>query len=39
MAMNIKLKETKKRFVFGNVDVVKVNEDFYKNKYLKPFIL
>ncbi|WP_232734663.1 carboxypeptidase-like regulatory domain-containing protein [Polaribacter sp. ALD11] len=30
MAMNIKLKEDKKRFVFGDVEVGKGNEDFYK---------
>ena len=30
MAMNIKLKEDKKRFVFGDVEAGKGNEDFYK---------
>ena len=30
MAMNIKLKEDKKRFVFGDVEVGKGNKDFYK---------
>ena len=30
MAMNIKLKEDKKRFVFGDVEVGKGNDDFYK---------
>ena len=30
MAMNIKLKEDKKRFLFGDVEVGKGNEDFYK---------
>ncbi|MEN8836436.1 MAG: carboxypeptidase-like regulatory domain-containing protein [Polaribacter sp.] len=30
MAMNIKLKEDKKRFVFGDVETGKGNEDFYK---------
>jgi hypothetical protein len=30
MAMNIKLKEDKKRFVFGDVEAGKGNKDFYK---------
>ena len=30
MAMNIKLKEEKKRFVFGDIEAGKGNEDFYK---------
>jgi hypothetical protein len=30
MAMNIKLKEDKKRFVFGDVEAGKGNDDFYK---------
>jgi hypothetical protein len=30
MVMNIKLKEDKKRFVFGNVEEGKGNEGFYK---------
>lgn len=30
MAMNIKLKEDKKRFIFGNVEAGKGNDDFYK---------
>lgn len=30
MAMNVKLKEEKKAFVFGNVEAGKGNEDFYK---------
>ncbi|WP_405610638.1 carboxypeptidase-like regulatory domain-containing protein [Polaribacter sp. Asnod1-A03] len=30
MAMNINLKEDKKRFVFGDVEVGKGNDDFYK---------
>ncbi|MEE9406493.1 MAG: carboxypeptidase-like regulatory domain-containing protein [Polaribacter sp.] len=30
MAMNIKLKEDKKRFVFGDVEVGKGNKEFYK---------
>ena len=30
MAMNIQLKEDKKRFVFGDVEAGKGNEDFYK---------
>lgn len=30
MAMNIELKEDKKRFVFGDVEAGKGNEDFYK---------
>jgi hypothetical protein len=30
MAMNIKLKEDKKRFIFGDVEAGKGNDDFYK---------
>lgn len=30
MAMNIQLKEDKKRFVFGDIEVAKGNKDFYK---------
>lgn len=30
MAMNIKLKEDKKRFVFGDIEAGKGNDDFYK---------
>jgi hypothetical protein len=31
MAMNIKLKEDKKRFVFGDIEASKGNQDFYKS--------